>query len=572
MQRRLAAILVADVVGYSRLTEEDEAGTLRDLKALRDNLIDPAIRENGGRIVNVMGDGLLAEFSSVVNAVNCALHMQRPSAQQDTAAGDTRPLKLRIGVHLGDIVVDDEDVLGDGVNVAARLEALAEPGGICISQQAFDQIENKLDVRAEDLGEIPLKNISRPIRVFKVAASSDPVRPAARTFATGRKAKIAMLVLSVTLALGAAMVWLAPWNRLTVPASEVRMVFPLPTKPSIAILPFDNLTGLAERDIVIDGLVEEIIASLAKIPQIFVIDGNSSFTYKGQTAAANEVAEDLGVRYVMEGSVRSSGDRLRITSNLIDAVEGYQIWADSYDRQLDDVFALQTDIAEKIVTELNVELVSGELARLQQSTTDNIDAYALFLRAQAAPRSSREDVLARIKLYDQSLALDPGFSAALAAKSVDYARMGRIGMEDRDVVYPLAEDLARQAIGADEGYSGAYLALSTVYRFRGEFDRSLDLVEQALALSPNSADAILYKGRMLRLLPGRAEEAIATIKSAMRINPYYPPDYLAQLSWVRISRNMGGDFARSRARVSRHLGQPFHGCGQAGRQLSLSQA
>ena len=234
----------------------------------------------------------------------------------------------------------------------------------------------------------------------------------------------------------------------------------------------------------------------------------------------------------MEGSVRSSGDSLRITANLIDTIDGFQIWAESFDRTPDDILALQSDIAERIVTEMNVELVSGELARLQQNTTNSSDAYALFLRAQAAPRSSKEDVLTRIRLFEQSLELDPDFSAALAAMAVDYARMGRIGMEDRDIVYPKAEELARRAIAANEDYSGAYLALSTVHRFRGEFEESLALVEKALSISPNDADAIMYKGRMLRLLPDRAEEAVATIKSAMRRNPYYPPDYLAQLSWA----------------------------------------
>ncbi len=310
------------------------------------------------------------------------------------------------------------------------------------------------------------------------------------------------------------------------------MSYPLPQQPSIAVLPFANLATDEVPDVVVDGLVEEIITSLTKIPKVFIIDGNSTFTYKGRAMAAAEVAEDLGVRFVMSGSVRGSGDHVRITVALSDALQGRQVWAESYNRGVDDVLALQTEVARRVVSELNVELVSGELARLQENTTNDPAAYILFLEAQAAPRSSREDVLHRIQLYQQSLDQDPDFAAARAAWAIDLAQMGRTGLADRDTVYTQAEELARAAIESKPGYSGAYLALSTVYRFRGEFDQSLALVEQALEIAPNDADAVLYKGRMLRLLPGRAEEAIATIEQAMRLNPYYPPDYLSQLSWA----------------------------------------
>ncbi|WP_170134851.1 BTAD domain-containing putative transcriptional regulator [Acuticoccus kandeliae] len=347
----------------------------------------------------------------------------------------------------------------------------------------------------------------------------------------GRRRRIAA-TLALAAAAGVGLWWAKPWRAATPTASEARMTYPLPQVPSIAVLPFANMTSEGVPDVVIDGLVEEIIASLAKIPQIFVISGNSTFTYKGREVAAATVAEDLGVRYVMGGSVRGSEERVRITASLADALDGRQVWADTYDRAVGDVLALQSEIANRIVSELNVTLVSGELARLQESTTSDPDAYALFLKAQAAPRSTREDVLRRIRLYEESLARDPGFAAALAAWAVDLARMGRTGMADRDDVYPRAEEIAEAAIDADPGYSGGYLALSTLRRFQGDFERSLALVEEALAIAPNDADAVMYKGRMLRLLPGRAEEAIATIEQAMRLNPFYPPDYLSQLSWA----------------------------------------
>jgi len=419
----------------------------------------------------------------------------------------------------------------NGARDAARADVLAR------SEATHANIQNIArsgeSDGAEDAPESSRMPIARRPR-SSLTGFLSAVRPASALSmaGAGRRRRQIAAALALVAATGAGLWWVEPWRPATPTASEARMNYPLPQKPSIAVLPFANLTSEGVPDVVIDGLVEEIIASLAKIPQIVVIDGNSTFTYKGRQVAVAEVAEDLGVRFVMDGSVRGSAERVRITANLADALDGHQVWADSYDRALGDVLALQSEIARRIVTELNVELVSGELARLQESTTSDPKAYALFLEAQAAPRSSREDVLRRIRLYEDSLARDPGFAAALAAWAVDLARMGRTGMADRDEVYPQAEEIAQAAIEADPGYSGGYLALSTVYRFRGEFERSLELVEQALEIAPNDADAIMYRGRMLRLLPGRAEEAIATIKQAMRLNPYYPPDYLSQLSWA----------------------------------------
>jgi adenylate cyclase len=537
MERRLAAILAADVVGYSHLIREDEAGTLAVLRAHREQLIEPKVAEHKGRIVKLMGDGLLVEFPSAVEAVRCAVEIQHLIGDRDEAVPEGKRVTYRIGINIGDIVVEDDDIYGDGVNVAARLEGLADPGGICMARNVYDQVADKLDLTLEHQGAREVKNITEPVTVYRVvlddkaAALVAPLVQDAMRPATRRRMAVLVATLVLLSAVGGTL-WWQPWVRGVDPASVQQMAFPLPQQPSVAVLPFDNLTGDAELDILVDGLVEEVIFSLSKIPRLFVIARNSTFTYKGKAVKVNRVAEELGVRFVLEGSVRASGDRMRITAQLIDAVEGHHVWAESYDRQIGDILSLQSEIAQMIVKELDVELVSGELARLQRGTTSSSEAYAIFLRAEAAPRNTKENVLSRIKLYETALELDPSFAAAWAAMAIDYARMGRIGLEDRDLAYAKAQNYAGKAVAADSTYSGAYLALSTVHRFRGEFEESLALVEKALSLAPSDANAILYKGRMLRLLPGRAEEAISTIKSAMRLNPYYPANYLSQLSWA----------------------------------------
>ncbi len=538
MERRLAAVLALDVVGYSRLVREDERRTLSTLKAQREELIEPKIVEHKGRVVKLTGDGLLAEFASAVEAVHCAVEIQYLVGARVSGPESSR-LTYRIGINLGDIVIDDGDIYGDGVNVAARLEGIADPGGISVARNVYDQVSDKLNLTFEFLGERTVKNIAEPISVYRVvfdekaAALVTPLVQSSTTIRPRNRAWLAAGALAaVVVAVAGGIALWQPWATDFEPVSAEHMAFPLPEKPSVAVLPFDNLTGDAEREVLVDGLVEETIASLSKIPRLFVIARNSTFTYKGKPVKVDQVAEELGVRYVLEGSVRTSGDRVRITAQLVDAVEGHHLWAESYERQMGDILELQSEIAQRIVEELDVELVSGELARLQRGTTSNPDAYTIFLRAEAAPRNTKANTLARIKLFEEALELDPGFSAAWAAMANDYARMGRIGQEDATLAYAKAEEYAQKAIAADSEYPGAYLALSTVHRFRGEFDESLALVEKAVSLAPGDPNAILYRGRMLRLLPGRAEEAISTIKSAMRLNPYYPADYLSQLSWA----------------------------------------
>jgi adenylate cyclase len=348
--RRLAAILAADVVGYSRLMGEDEAGTV---EALRQHRIaaDPLIAERGGRIVKTTGDGVLVEFGSVVGAVQCAIALQKLMTERNAGVPDERRMDLRIGVHLGDVLVEDDDIIGDGVNIAARLEGIAEPGGICVSEDAFRQVSGKVDVQFDDTGEHRLKNITRPLRVYRV--------------------------------------------RLTTTADPPAIALPLPEKPSLAVLPFQNMTGDAEQEYFVDGMVEEITTAIARLPWLFVISRNSAFTYKGKPVDVKQVARELGVRYVLEGSVRKAGNRVRITGQLIDTAAGAQIWADRFDGALDDIFELQDQVASNVAGAIDPKLRQSEIERASRKTTANLTAYDLYLRALAQSYRYTDEGFAR---------------------------------------------------------------------------------------------------------------------------------------------------------------------------------
>jgi adenylate cyclase len=341
IERRLAAILAADVAGYSRLMGLDEEGTLRDLKAHRRTLIEPKVAEHRGRIVKTTGDGALVEFTSVVDAVRCAIEVQRAMAAHNDGVPPDRRIEFRFGIHQGDIIIDDGDIFGDGVNLAARLEGLAAPGGICVSRTVRDEVRDKLDVAFDDLGEQQVKNIARPVRAFAVRV--------------GERAA-------------------------TVSPAE-KPPLPLPDKPSIAVLPFQNMSGDPEQDYFADGMVEDIITGLSRIKWLFVIARNSTFVYKGRTADVKQVARELGVRYVLEGSVRKLGNRVRIASQLIDATNAAHVWAERYDRALDDIFALQDELTMSVVGAIEPTLRQAEVERARRKRPDSLDAYDLYLRA-----------------------------------------------------------------------------------------------------------------------------------------------------------------------------------------------
>jgi adenylate cyclase len=403
VERRLAAILAADVAGYSRLMGEDEEGTHSALTSLRRELSDPKIGEHRGRIVKTNGDGLLVEFPSVVDAVRCAVELQREMALRNDGVADERRIEFRIGINLGDIIIDEDDIYGDGVNVAARLEALAEPGGICVSRVVRDQVRDKLDFGFEDLGEQQVKNIARPVRVYRI-----PLAETARTKAP----------------------------------------LPLPDKPSLAVLPFQNMTGDAEQDYFVDGIVEEITTAISRLPWLFVIARNSSFSYKGRAVDVKQVARELGVRYVLEGSMRKAGNRVRITGQLIDTTSGAHIWADRFDGALDDIFELRDQVASSVVGVIEPKLRQSEVERAIRKPTENLDAYDLYLRAIAqVSMMSYEGVSEAITLLKRALAIDPSY--APAAARVALCRVGQVSFglgKVSDAEISEAAQLAAQAI------------------------------------------------------------------------------------------------------------------------------
>ena len=371
-QRRLAAILSADVVGYSRLMSIDEAATLSRLNALRRELIDPAIAAHSGRIVKLMGDGALVEFASAVEAVTCAIDVQRQLGERQAATAEADPMRFRIGVHVGDIIIEGEDILGDGVNIAARIEGVAEPGGIAISEDAWRQVQGKVTVDFVDAGEQDLKNIPRPVRVYRVQVTEERAgEPAASPLQS-------------------------------------------PETPSIAVLPFQNISADPEQEHFCDGLVEDIITTLSKLAGLRVIARNSSFVYKGRSVDVREAAKQLGVRYILEGAVRKSGNRVRITAQLIDAKDGTHLWAERYDRSIEDIFAIQDEITLVLATEMQVKLTEGEEARLRYTTTSNVEAWTYWVQGLSEFRQAphKEQNRRMRSHWEKALALDPSLSGA----------------------------------------------------------------------------------------------------------------------------------------------------------------
>jgi len=380
--RRLAAILAADVAGYSRLMGADEEGTLERLKALRRELLDPKIAEHHGRIVKTTGDGLLVEFASVVDAVRCAVAVQQRMAGRNAEIPLDKRIELRIGINVGDIVAEDADIFGDGVNVAARIEALAEPGGICVSARVQEDAAGKLDLVFEDIDEQSLKNIARPVRVYRVPIDS----------------------------------------------SAVKAPLPLPDKPSLAVLPFQNLSGDPEQEYFVDGVVEEIITAISRLPWLFVIARNSSFAYKGKSPDLRQVGRELGVRYVLEGSLRKAGNRVRITGQLIDTTTGAHIWADRFDGVIDDIFELQAEVASRVAGAIEPKLRKAEFERASRKPTESLDAYDLYLRALALRDTHTDESVAEaIDLLKRALAIDPNYAPAEALVGWSRAHQGSHG-------------------------------------------------------------------------------------------------------------------------------------------------
>jgi TolB-like protein/class 3 adenylate cyclase len=523
-KRKLAAILSADVEGYSRLMDDDEEATVRTLTSYRSAITD-LVQQYRGRVVDSPGDNILAEFASVVDSVNCAVEIQRELAERNAELPDNRKMQFRIGVNLGDVIDEDGRIYGDGVNIAARVESLAEAGGICISGRAHDQVENKLGLEYEDLGKHEVKNISRPIQVYRVlsypGAAAHRVVKAKETL--GRKwRKIAISAAAIVIVAVVIGVWQFYFRHPTVePASVEKMAFPLPERPSIAVLPFDNMGGDPEQEYFCDGLSEEIITALSSVPELFVIARNSTFTYKGKPVKVQQISEELGVQYILEGSVRKSGEKVRITAQLIDALKGHHLWAETYDRSFEDLFDLQEEISLKIITELRVELTKKEDTRFAAPCSENLKAYRKYLKAlDHFYRINKQDNVVAQRLTEEAIALDPRYACAYSLLGGIHRMAVELGISNSPAQsLATAKELVEKAIDLNPALPGPYAVLSHVYRSMGQYDKSIEEAEKALTLNPNS---VLGNGAMGSILMyvGRSEESIAYYEKAIRFDPF----------------------------------------------------
>jgi adenylate cyclase len=485
INRKLAAILAADVVGYSRLMAADEAGTLAALKRHRESIFDPAVAANNGRVVKLIGDGTIVEFASVVDAVNCALSVQRSGVRVPDQSTFQPAIVLRIGINLGDVIIEGEDIYGDGVNIAARLEPLAEPGGICISSIVNESIGNRIEVRFQDGGEITVKNIDRPIRIWRWQPGGEATN-ARRLNAANPK--------------------------------------PNGATASIAVLPFNNMSGDPEQEYFSDGISEDIITDLSKIAGLTVIARNSSFTYKGRSVDVRAVGRELGVRSVLEGSIRRAGQRVRITAQLIDAETGGHLWGDRYDRDLTDIFEVQDDVTHRIVDALKVTLSPAEQARLAENEPSNIDAYDCLLRGREimlGKEKNRGSFEEAIRFFNKALALDPNYSQAYAGLSFahlfDYQNRWS---DDPDNSLQLAKQYAQQAVEKDPNEPLAHCVTGLAASFEKDLARAKSEIDIALSLNPNLALAHNMLGTS-RIYSGQPLEAIPAIEHAMRLDPAF---------------------------------------------------
>jgi adenylate cyclase len=533
-KRKLIAILSADVEGYSLLMRDDEESTIRTLTSYR-KAITNLIQLYRGRLVDATGDNLLAEFVSVVDTVNCAVEIQRELSERNAELSEDRKMRFRIGINLGDVIEEGNRIYGDGVNIAARMEGLAEGGGVCISGTVYDAIENKIGLEYEYLGEQEVKNIPKPIRAYRVlsypgAAAHRVIKAKKAVSKSWRNVAVIVAALLVSgFVLAILNFYLHPTPPVEV-ASVKKMSFPLPDKPSIAVLPFDNLSGDASQDYFSDGITESIITALSNISNLFVIARNSTFTYKGKPVKVQQVAEELGVRYVLEGSVQKSGDRVRVTTQLNDAIKGHHLWAEQYDRKFGEIFALQDDITDHVAMALEVKLIEGEQARIRRGKTDNPRAYEYFLRGiEVGRRFTKEDIAQARKLFEKAVEIDPNYAHAWQEIGRMHYRDARFGWTDTpDQSLVLAEKLAKKTLAINDSDAFAYGTLSLVYMARRQHEKAISYGEKALTLSPNFAD--LHAAIALPFLySGRPYEAAELVKKAMRLSPFYPGWYLPVL-------------------------------------------
>ena len=537
VERRLAAVLAADVAGYSRLMGLDEEGTLARLKAARKALVDPAIASHRGRIVKTTGDGLLVEFASAVDAVRCAVEVQRRMAEPYAASvPQDQTIQFRIGIHVGDVIIDDNDIFGDGVNIAARLEGIAEPGGVCISDDAYRQVRGKVDVTCDDLGPQALKNIAETMRAWGVRFGDQGAVKARPKSSADQTPPLA-----------------------------------LPNKPSIAVLPFQNMSGDPEQEYFADGMVEEITTALSRNRSLFVIARNSSFTYKGKAVDIKQVGRELGVRYVLEGSVRKASGRVRITGQLIEAATGAHLWADKFDGTLDDIFDLQDGMTASVMGAIYPQLELAEIKRSQSKPTESMEAYDYYLRAVAELyKYTREGNHEIARLTGMAIQVDPGFSAAYAFAATSFAQRRAFGwIVDAVQEQADARQLALHALSLDEDNPFVLAAVGMVRSYAlHEVEDGAALLSRSIALDPNLASARYWFGNTQNWL-GHSDTAIDTFQTALRLSPLDPRRFLAQqglsaahflagryseaLSWAKAATQLRPNFPFGHLHISASL-------------------
>jgi len=515
VQRRLAAILAADVVGYSRLMERDESGTLARLKALRREIIDPGIARHAGRIVKLMGDGALVEFASAVDAVTSAVEIQKSLREHDPGGPEELRIRLRIGINVGDVIVDGDDIYGDGVNLAARIEALAEPGGVFISRSVADQVRDKLPLRIESRGEHMVKNIARPIEVFVVAEAGGGI--AATSSAVVARPQAAQA--------GA--------------------------KPAIAVLAFNNMSGDAEQEYFADGISEDIITDLSKLSDLHVIARNSAFVYKRSAVAIPEIAKALGVRYVLEGSVRRAGNRIRVTAQLIDATTGGHAWAERYDRDLTDIFAVQDELTREIVAALKVSLTVEESHRRTQKRDIEFEAHDLFLRGREHVwLETRAGNISARELLGRVIAIVPDYAPAHAHIAVTHVIDYINGWgESPDRSLQLGLEIARRALAIDDEEAVAHFVVAAVQLWRRDFDQAYVAIARCVALMPSWIRGRLLMAR-IQIFDGRPAEAVETLDLIMRLDPHHPD---IMLQFVADARFLLGEYEPAVAALAKRL-------------------
>jgi len=481
-QRRLAAIVSADVTGYSRLMGRDESGTLAALKSLRRDVVDPAVGTHGGRIVKTTGDGLLLEFPSVVNAVRCAIEVQSAMADRTAGIAEDQRIAFRVGINIGDIIVEGDDIFGDGVNVAARLQEIAAPGGICISGRVHEDVRDRLDASFDEGGAQTLKNIVRPVQTWHWRPSAVEAKPAPTPIA-----------------------------------------LPLPDKPSIAVLPFQNMSGDPEQEYFADGIAEDIITAMSRYPSLFVIARNSSFTYKGRAIDVKLVGRELGVRYVLEGSLRKFGNRIRVTAQLVEAEVGNHVWAERYDRDLADIFSLQDEITETVIVAIAPAIAYAEQSRALRKPPGSLDAWAAYQRGlwHMGKFSAVDNALAQ-ELFQQAIDLDPNFAGGYGALAI--AQLQSAGVFHKHTlteVQSTAEVAARKAVALDGADAEARLSLAFALLTRGDLEGALIESERALEISPNLASAHGQLGQVL-IFTGRPKEGLVALETCLRLDPRGP--------------------------------------------------